>query len=531
LRATLDHHWVTARLQHGKRSVPAWLRLAVLTCAFFLLTAPKTSLGNADEPIANSRLQLRQDFAGQLEELANWCEQQGLAEQAEQTRHWSLPTLADKHIIYRIPSAAPALRQDSTGGDSDSSGIAEWHSRFMSLRQQQAAALFGLLSDAVEQGHVATAFELIYATLREQPDHAEARRLLGHVPHNGGWYSVATKRRLEAGELRHDRFGWLPSEHVPRYEQGERFYRGRWISAEREAKLRDKIARGWRIESDHFEITTNDSLESGVALADQLEGLYNAWYQLFAAYHTTPSSLKKLVRTGKLPRRATTRHKVVYFRSREEYVLQLGKRQSGIERSLGIYLNDDRTAYFFAGEEQDPGTVLHEATHQLFQEGAAAKRRIAQRANVWIVEGIACYMESLRAGSSRSGTAFDTVGGYEVARLPGARIRLLEHNFYIQFAELVHLGGTTLRRHPQAATIYTQAAGQATFLMHHGRGRYRDALVEYLRAVYSDRAGPDTLAKLAGREYSELDLEYRQFLLGAEVSSPAERAAAASARP
>ena len=43
-------------------------------------------------------------------------------------------------------------------------------------------------------------------------------------------------------------------------------------------------------------------------------------------------------------------------------------------------------------------------------------------------------------------------------------------------------------------------------------GRYRDALVAYLVAVYTGRDGPDTLAKLTGVDYSTLDKQYRAFM-------------------
>ena len=526
LPITHRHNRTSAKpSRHGGATAALRRLTASLVCvALFALSDAGWCDGTGPgESVTASREQLLKTFSRQLEELAIWCETRGLAEQAHQTRQWRLPHFADKHLVLRLPASASPTASESEAAD-QATDVPEWHARFVKLRQRQAAALFALLPAAARQQQVATAFEFLYATVRENPAHKAARQLLGYQQHDGRWHATATVRRLKTGEVWHDRFGWLKADHVARYEKGERYYRGRWISAARETKMRDKIARGWRVETDHFEVTTNHSLEAGVALAGQLEQLHNAWYQLFAAYHTTPAELKKLLRSGKPSRRATARHKVVYFRSRDEYVRHLAKRQPGIERSLGIYLSDDRTAYFFAGDEQDPGTVLHEATHQLFQEGASARRQVAQLANVWIVEGIACYMESLRTGERTPWGGYDTVGGYDVARLPGARIRLLDDHFYIPFADLTRLGGPTLRRHPRAATIYTQSAGQAAFLMHYRNGRYRKPLVEYLRAIYSDRARPDTLSQLTGQEFTSLDQEYRKFLIAAEVATKANPA-------
>ncbi|REJ69801.1 MAG: DUF1570 domain-containing protein [Planctomycetota bacterium] len=496
-----------APIRPGHRRALGWLAAALL-----MIGAAPPPVTGSESPAAE-RAQLDAEFADQLAHLADWAEAQGLASEAQQTRDWLLPTYQDKQIVYRIADGQPSAAA--------SADAAEWQRRFRSLRELRADALFVLVKPAAEQEQVSLAFELLYATLRENPEHEAARRLLGHKQYQDRWYAPNTLRRIEQGEVWHERFGWLPADHVARYEQGERRYGTRWITAEREAELRRSIARGWHIETEHFDVTTNHSLEEGVALARRLEQLHAAWFQVFAAFHTTPKQLQQLIRYGKPSRRPPARHKVVYFATRDEYVNELVRRQPGIERSLGVYFANRRTAYFFAGEDQDPGTVLHEATHQLFQETASLKQPAGQKRHAWVVEGIACYMESLRDGQRSPWGGFDTVGGYHVARLPGARIRLLEDRFYIPFAELTRMGLWQLNRHPQAATVYTQIAGQATFLMHYSDGHYRDALVQYLRAVYGDRASPAELAELAEESFGELDLAYRQFLLAAEADAEA----------
>lgn len=481
-------------------------RSSLVLAALLIFVVPGFAYADS---LASERADLRRSYGQQLEDLARWCDGQGLTDQAAQTRRWQLPQFDDRYLVRLLSSSTRPISDKPSDLAPE---VAEWHARFTTLRQQQAAALFGLLPRAVKEQDVAAAYEIIYATLRENPDHESARALLGHARYESQWHPASTVRRLEKGEVWHNRFGWLPADRVTRYEQGKRFHRGRWISVEKDRKLHDKMARGWRIETDHFDVTTNHSLEAGVALAKQLDRVYNAWFQLFAPYHTTSAELKKLVRSQRPSRRTTIQHKVLYFRSRDEFIQHMGPQQPGIDRSLGIYKPSDRTAYFFAGEDQDPGTVLHEATHQLFQEASKAKRKIAQTANVWIVEGIACYMESLQAGGSGGEGGFDTVGGYDVARLPGARIRLLEDQFYVPLAELTRLNATSLRKHPRAATVYTQAAGQATFLMHYDGGRYRRALIEYLRAIYASRDRADTLAQATEQDFNTLDQQYREFL-------------------
>ena len=97
-------------------------------------------------------------------------------------------------------------------------------------------------------------------------------------------------------------------------------------------------------------------------------------------------------------------------------------------------------------------------------------------------------------------------------RLPAARIRLERDRFYIPFAEVVNYGARALLSNPQYRTLYTQAAGQAAFLMTAGDGRFRPATVDYLRRVYRGRAKLDTLEALTGRPLTTLDQDYREFL-------------------
>ena len=52
----------------------------------------------------------------------------------------------------------------------------------------------------------------------------------------------------------------------------------------------------------------------------------------------------------------------------------------------------------------DERTMYHKATHQLFQESRPVSPEVGHRANFWIIEGIAMYMESLprKTGSTYS---------------------------------------------------------------------------------------------------------------------------------
>src|SRR5262249_34999292 len=152
---------------------------------------------------------------------------------------------------------------------------------FLEFRRAQAEKLFELAQTALEAKQYPLAYELARETVRENPDHEAARRVLGYRKHADRWVLPETARRLDAGQVWSEQFGWLPASQLPRYEQGERFYRGRWISADEDAKLHNNIRNGWNIETEHYNVVSYYSLEEGVRLATRLESLYDAWRQVF----------------------------------------------------------------------------------------------------------------------------------------------------------------------------------------------------------------------------------------------------------
>jgi hypothetical protein len=122
---------------------------------------------------------------------------------------------------------------------------------------------------------------------------------------------------------------------------------------------------------------------------------------------------------------------------------------------------------------------------------------------------VACYFESA-APCWEEG--FVSLGGTDAGRLPAARQRALQDNFYMPLAEVVTLGMADVQANPNIAKLYSQFAGLATFFMQADDGQYREPFVAYLRAVYDGRADETTLSRLTGRSYAELDLAYRQWL-------------------
>ncbi len=484
--------------------------------ALLLLVAASAVARAAD--VARAHDALLASYAQRLDELAAWCRQRQLPEAAEELQAWLPPRAPDKLTLFVLPSAlAKAAANDAAP--------AEWRTRWQQLRHAQAEALFALAEQAVQNHQPSLAVQLVTEAVRENPDHEAGRRILGYVRFRDGWYTPFKVKQLNAGKVWHDAFGWLPAAHVERYDRGQRYYLGRWMDADAEAKLRGDVQRGWRIDSSHYVVTTNHSLAEGLRLSRQLENLHAIWQQVFSSYCTDQAELERRFAGG--PARANEkRHDVTYFRTRDEYTNRLRRVQPRIEITLGLYLDRQRTAYFFAGEEQDPGTIFHEATHQLFQETRPVVANVGPRDNFWIVEGIACYMESL---AEQNG--YFTLGGANAGRMPAARHRLLVDKFYVPLEQLVSFGMLDLQRDERLPRIYSQSSGLADFLMHEHHGRYREPLVEYLVAIYTGKAGPGTLAATTGVDYATLDREYVEFMSSDAPPATATDAQATTAGP
>lgn len=372
--------------------------------------------------------------------------------------------------------------------------------------------LFQQALQAAEAGEVSRAFQLAACALVEDPDHADARRVLGYELVEGQWLTPYGKQMHAAGRTWHPKFGWIALDDLTRYEQGERRAGRRWLSAEADRALHERIERGWQIRTDHFSVTTNHSLEAGVQLARELEAVYQLWRQLFAGCFLSKQEVRDLFDGKRQARGQSKPFKVVYYRTRDEYIATLRGRQPRIAETQGIYFDNLGTSYFFAGEDADAAarnaTLYHEAVHQMFHESLDGLKNIGALNNFWIVEAIAVYFESLQ----RESDFRYLLGSPTAGRLPAAIQRRLVDNYYIPFTELVALGKEDLQRRDDLAPLYSQAAGLATFLMQYDGGRYREPLAQYLKAVYASKPTDATLADLCGTTYGELDRQYSEFL-------------------
>ena len=382
----------------------------------------------------------------------------------------------------------------------------------LQLDSEQAEAWIERAREACDHEHIGHALQCATRAVRADPNHAVARRVLGYRRVGDTWAGNYAARRMERGEVWHQRFGWIRAEDLPRWQAGERPLGKRWMSAEEDAQRHAKIEKGWQLRTDHFLVVTNHSLEAAADLATRLERLYRIWQQMFGGFYLDQDDLVRRFEGEESSGYRSRPFRVTYHRSRDQYNSLLRRKQPRIGMTLGIYFDTDRTTHFFAGPDQDAGTIYHEAVHQFFQESSPAARNVAALSNAWLVEGIACYFESLAEHDDPAVGHFFSLGTPSSGRLPTAIQRRLEDDYYVPLQELCSLGTSNLQQRDDIARIYSQSAGLTTFLVHGREAAYRPALVRLLKLIYKGRDRANSLEQVTDRSFAELDQEYFEFL-------------------
>jgi hypothetical protein len=427
------------------------------------------------------------------------------AQAAGEAGAWQPSRPTTGSLMFVAPDKYSELPQKGAAGPPANSPVNE-------ARQKQAEALYDLAKRAADAGQLSLAYQWVTEAVRENPDHADARRVLGYENQDGQWLTAFAARQVEAGKVWDPRFGWIAKEDVARYEQGDRLVGKQWVTADVDAARRTRIEDGWQVRTDHFSVTSNLSLEAAAELAARLERLHQIWQQLFAGFWTSDAEVKQLFAGERLARERHQPFHVYLHRDREDYNSSLKHQQPRVVETQGIYFDTEHQAHFFAGPDQDAGTVYHETVHELFQESHTGAKRAAEKANFWVVEGIATYFETLSEHRDARAGLYYTIGQSTAGRLPAARARVVRGHDYIPLAQLTKWGRNELQRQQDLARIYSEASGVSAFLMDGQQTRYREPLVRYLQAIYAGHDDVETLARLTDRSYAELDAQYQQYM-------------------
>lgn len=523
--------------------------VSVMSLAFFCIAG--ASVCHADRLVDRDRARLLerrsevlQNLRFELRQLSNQCFENGQRTAAEDVTAISMKITS--------PSANPVFPRliQLPMGERVAEADRVWRNRLRNLRVDRAQDLYRLARSALKSRLPSLAYRLIMDTLVVDPDHKYARSIVGDKKfvddqrkddplYAGEWVSPfeAAQRSGRSPEVNHPRFGWMPVKNVTRFEQGERLYKGQWMSSVRESEIRREFRNAWEIRSEHFLVKTNTSLEEGVQVARKLERFHDWLTTNFAAFFDTPTALMSRFEEATSRTRSPSSAKpmeVHYYSTRAEYDLVIRKRNPAYATLVtnGLYWEPDQTCYFFRkdDDEQNDSTIYHEATHQILdlatlrdRTNAARKRRLvlrerqvrpwllAERSNFWLLEGIACYFESFEVKEGQV-----TVGDPTYVRFVTAQHRLFEDNFYVPFVTFCGMGRDQFQTHANFRQLYSQSSGVVHFLMEYNGGQYKDDFVSLLSAVYR----PDldnvnrkpSLQQITGVKFSALDQQYREHM-------------------
>jgi hypothetical protein len=470
----------------------------------------------------------QQKFARDLSKLADECEAAGQVADAVLMRELATPPDPKSLKLDDLPAT---VQPEVSKSFSPEVRATQMHLR--SLREDYANDLIQLSTKCRQRLQMSLAWRLVREAAFENPDQPKARAMLGYVRVGDDWMTPFIRRMQNEKKVWNDRFGWLTKEHLDRYEKGERYVQHRWMSAERAASIcadyRGVYAKGdagkpaWEAVTEHFRVRTNHSLERAVEIAVSLERFNDYFTHTFAAVFMSPQQIQQLFEGGISGKPTISRpHEVCYYADRKEFVATIQDEQPEAAFSNGIYLPTKRTSFFFHkpdAEDEVEETLFHETTHQILSESAKTPIPVGVDQNFWLVEGLACYLESFKPEPHGG-----SVGDPDHIRIQWAK-KYLHERVYVPMGPFTAMGQREFQCQnmpngpPRVAKLqeyYAQSAGVTHFFMHYDSGAYRDSLITHLSDIYSpnqrvrDRA--PTLAELTGVDFKRLDRQYAEHL-------------------
>ena len=435
-----------------------------------------------------------------------------------------------------LPEVVPAGPKGLANVDvGQAGGAGGWRAEQEAIRSEAANTLFELASKAAKVPSPSFAFadECLRAVIERQPDHPEARRLLGFLPREQGWATPYAADMLGRGQVLDPKYGWVASDWLPHLRRGELpGPRGsnRWMPAAEADAIRRDWARKWEIRTEHFLIYTNVPLDEAISFGRKLEHLHELFFSLMADV-IDPDRLPLAQRFKKpglkpsLPSPGARKYyQVYYFATREEYARYLAPYQGdGAKVSLGTYVPRKESrefggiSYFFndvGGQLDVTSTLYHEASHQLLFESAGPDNYIHNVGNYWVFEGLGTYFETLQVepdGSLR-------IGGMVGPRIAEARKRLLVGREFVPIEHLVARCAARFRGDQGGGDIYlhyAESMALAVFLMQADGGRHREGFLDYVRDAYKGRfrgGSGRSLEDRIGISYPELNKVFRRYL-------------------
>ncbi|HMP78045.1 MAG TPA: hypothetical protein PKD54_01210 [Pirellulaceae bacterium] len=422
--------------------------------------------------VAGDRAQVDQPFLVQLRELLAWCESRQLAREQELTLRLYIERDPGRQYIF-FPSDDGERWQRAIYAECDH----DWRQRIDELTADYARKLYQLALTWAATNRGTDSYQLLHEVLYWDPGHSEARRVLGHRRNGDGWQVVSERLRKQRGARPQSQMNWPAGSY-------------------------------WQIYTDQFDIASCADEQTTLRLSELLQQTQIVWRQVFFDYWGNAGMLQNWIAGTTRASPPSRRFKIILFANRQQYLDALTNLIPGVENSSGYYNDRLQTSFLYA--DPDPTieeTWRHELTHQLFQESIRARRGAFDANSLWLGEGIAMYLESIRDFDE-----FATLGGWDARKLQFARMRRLRLQQHRPLAELAVMSGEQFQRDPDVRQLYSQAAGLCHFLMVGEHGALRTQTVELLSAVYRGRIQPTAVEQILARSFDTLDHDYANFL-------------------
>ncbi|MDR2116820.1 MAG: hypothetical protein LBP87_10625 [Planctomycetaceae bacterium] len=490
------------------------------------------------------------DYCNEIEQLAVWAEKNHLRQEARLTRLILLPSRPNNIFIKPFPREAGTLdlpkglptslptryaaefnkknvsKNDETNNTEppkptpttttvgkELSPREIWQIQLRQLRIDYAKRLESMAKTAVKNDRGTLAIQMAIAGLQANPDNKLFRNVFGYEKiklknsKKEEWCSHWEAEHLKNGWVNHPVFGWMPEHAVKRYENGERYCNGKWISEEEDTAYHQRsIEQGWNIKTMHYDILCTHSHEEGVRASRLLEDLYFVWHLICFRYIATDTQLVTLFEDRPVSF-MPVRYKVRIYRDKTEYDAATNAPDTGgIYKISYIKGKQMRGTAHFPGGSRSNGTLFHEGTHQLFQENCSSGRGI----NHWLIEGAATFFETLH----KEGDWF-VVGNKESGRIrstPSLNNRYSIGEYCIMNVSKYCSVGSTGDGFYSRGDFYNHSCALFHFFMFYDDGEYRDALIMLLRLFYNGKDDSDTLPQFTKKTYRELEKEFNDYL-------------------
>lgn len=476
------------------RSIPGEMTKVSLFLLPFFLGCFFSAALSAEEELESYRAAMGQ--------LAEECHRSGLELEAKvtQNRIWADPE--NGFFVPRLPE-----RRQSELPEDACQAQREWFEKLRRIETEYGARLFAQAQKLAEAGKGREAYAAARTSLFIDPENEEVRRIFGYHLYGGVWQRQWEHLQLKKGLVKDPQYGWVSAKQKEDLDGG----------SEETGKSRPKKREKTTLETEHFEIKTTVSRSIAVPLAERLEEFYAVWNFLFFPIMVSEKEAAAVVLGKK--EYLGEKHKVVLFRDRDEYLREILKVDPHGQISSGGYIPGKKTVYLYlpeeSNEDETPLEVMavHETAHQLFAETGmkrrSARRRIdpGENGGYWIVEGIASYLETFQVTGRGS-----TVGGTHSYRLQRAKERADEPDGLLPIAELAGMGKKRFQQDPFPAKLYTESTGLVSFFLHAGGGKYREAFLDTLGALYQGIDTPGFLEERIGVPYSLLVPEFLDYL-------------------